>query len=72
MFSFIQISENANHISDSFKATHPSIAWNEIRGIRNKIVHNYDVVKASIVYDTIVNDFPKTLELLMKILSDSK
>lgn len=72
MFSFIQISENASHISDSFKFAHPDIAWNEIRGIRNKIVHNYDVVEASIVYDTVVNDFTKMRNLLLKIKNESK
>ena len=67
MFSFIPISENASHMSDAFKFAHPDIAWNEIRGIRNKIVHNYDVVEASIVYDTVVNDNAEILTMWGKV-----
>lgn len=64
MFSFIQISENSSKLSDKYRFEHPEVAWNQIKGIRNKIVHNYEVVQASIVYDTVINDFPVLLKQL--------
>lgn len=44
MFRLIQISENANKLSDEFKQNHTSIPWRAIKGMRNKIVHEYGSV----------------------------
>ncbi len=40
MFRLIQISENAKKISETYRATHLEIPWNEISGLRNRIVHD--------------------------------
>lgn len=58
MFRIIQISENANHLSDEFKSKFGDIPWISIKGMRNKIVHNYGEVRLKIVYDTIINGIP--------------
>lgn len=65
MFRFIQIAEAAQSLSSSFKEKTSSLPWHELYGIRNRIVHAYDVLRADIVYETIRNDltpFRKTLE----------
>ena len=65
MFRFIQIAEAAQSLTPSFKAKTASLPWHELSGIRNRIVHAYDIVRADIVYDTIRNDlapFRNTLE----------
>ena len=67
MFSFVQISEYANRLSDSLKEKNKQIAWNQMRAMRNKIVHNYEVVSAKIVYDTIKDDLPVLLSQLESI-----
>ena len=41
MFRLIQISENATKLTESFKAIHNNIPWRAIKGMRNKIVHEY-------------------------------
>ncbi len=35
------IGEAANKIDNSFKIKNPQIDWNRIRGLRNRIVHDY-------------------------------
>jgi len=67
MFTFIQISENTNKLSDEFKTNHSNIPWNQIRGLRNIIVHNYEIVDGYIVYDTVKNGLPEFKELLLSI-----
>lgn len=67
MFRIIQIAENNNRLSDDFKAQHSEIPWMAIRGMRNKIVHNYGVVDISIVYDTVINGIPAMLKMLQEI-----
>lgn len=67
MFRIIQIAENNNRLTDDFKAQHGEIPWMAIRGMRNKIVHNYGVVDISIVYDTVVNGIPMMFKMLQEI-----
>ena len=65
MFRFIQIAETAQSLSPSFKEETYTLPWHELSGIRNRIVHAYDIVRADIVYETIRNDlkpFRNTLE----------
>ena len=44
---------------------HPEIEWRQMRGMRNRIVHDYEGIRLEIVWETIQNDFP---ELLKKML----
>lgn len=66
MFRFIQIAEEAQEISSSFKEKTESLPWHQLNGIRNRIVHAYDKIRMDIVYDTISKDlkpFRNALEL---------
>ena len=53
MFSLIQISENNDKLSDEFKQKHKNISWKAMKGMRNRIVHDYGSVDMKIVYQTI-------------------
>lgn len=68
MFRIIQIAENNNCLSDEFKNAHREIPWMAIKGMRNKIVHNYGVVNMSIVYDTVMHGIPEMYEQLTNII----
>ena len=59
MFRLIQISENANHLSDTIKTKYKKIPWKDVYGLRNRIVHDYGNVDLTIVYETIIKDIPK-------------
>lgn len=61
MFRLIQISENADKLSAAVKEKHSTIPWKAVRGLRNRIVHEYGHVDLSIIYDTVVNDLPVLL-----------
>ena len=71
MFRIIQIAENGAKLTDVFRAAHPDIPWAAIRGMRNRIVHNYGLVSMSIVYDTVVHHIPK-MYAMMKEIYDAK
>ena len=58
MFRIIQVSENNNKLSQSFKANHQNVPWSAIKGMRNRIVHDYGEVSLTIVYDTVKNGIP--------------
>lgn len=61
MFRLIQISENSDRLTPEFKEVHSDIPWHAMRGLRNRIVHDYGKVDMSIIYDTVINDLPELL-----------
>ncbi|MEE1060445.1 MAG: HepT-like ribonuclease domain-containing protein [Ruminococcus sp.] len=64
MFRLIQISENSDKLTSEFKLYHCEIPWKAMKGMRNRIVHEYGNVDMSVVYDTITNDIPELLKEL--------
>ena len=48
----LQIGELANHLSDEFKQQYKQIPWNEMRGIRNLMAHQYHSVDFDIIWET--------------------
>ena len=62
MFRMIQISENSDRLTQEFKDRHQNIPWRAMRGLRNRIVHEYGNVDLKVVYKTVVNDLPVLLE----------
>ena len=58
MFRLIQISESSVKLTSEFKDSHIDIPWQSIKGIRNRIVHEYGNVEFDIVYQTITEDIP--------------
>lgn len=67
MFRLIQVSENSDKLTEEFKEKYNTIPWRAIKGMRNRIVHEYGNVDFSVVYQTVQNDIPGILEELKKV-----
>jgi len=67
MFRLIQVSENSDKLTDIFKLEHSSIPWRAMKGLRNRIVHEYGNVDMMVVFDTVKNDIPNLLTILEAI-----
>ncbi len=52
------IGEASMHVSYDLKMQHNKIQWNEIKGMRNILVHEYFGVSYETVYDTCKNYLP--------------
>lgn len=66
--NFIIIGEAANQISEEIEEKYPSIPWNSMRAMRNRIVHVYFRVDEKLMWDTIQNDLPPLILELEKLL----
>ena len=66
MFRMIQLSENVKKLSEEYKRKRPEIPWNAIYGLRNRIVHDYGNVDLNIVFETLKNDIPELLVMLVE------
>ena len=65
ILNVLQVGElAARAIEYGMDQEHPEIMWRQMRGMRNKIVHDYDGIRLGIVWDTIHDDFPELLKLL--------
>jgi len=62
------LGEASKHVPEEIKNKYTEVPWAEIRGMRNKITHEYFEVDEGIVWTTCSEDFPKLRPLLIKIL----
>ncbi|MDE7168435.1 MAG: DUF86 domain-containing protein [Clostridia bacterium] len=68
MFRLIQVSENAARLTDDFKLRYREVPWQAIKGMRNRLVHEYGNVDLTIIYDTVTKDIPKLYEALSQLI----
>lgn len=70
IFALSQLGELASRVSDKLKVEHNEIPWNAIKGMRNKIVHDYDGVRYKVIWDTLSEDIPTLISQLENIKSN--
>ena len=66
-----QIGELSNQISDETQNNYPGIPWRNIKGMRNKIIHDYENVDFTVLWGTITESLPELLSNILKALEDS-
>ena len=52
------IGEAARHITENKREKFPNIAWKEISGLRNILVHEYFGIDADLIWQIITVDIP--------------
>lgn len=65
--NFSVIGEAVKNIPEEIKSQHQNIPWEEIIGMRNKIIHEYFGVDEEILWKTIKNDLPVFKELISEL-----
>jgi uncharacterized protein with HEPN domain len=58
------IAEAARRVSEATRQTLPNISWQEINGMRNRLVHEYDDLNLNIVWDVVQTEMPTLIEEL--------
>ena len=64
------VGEAANRVSQAMQKRSPEIPWPRIIGMRNRLVHGYDVIDFDLLWDTIIDDLPPLIAALEKIVTD--
>ena len=72
VFAISQIGELVKNISKETMEKYPNIEWIIIKNLRNKIVHDYEGIKLTFIWDIISNDLPELKEKLERIINDEK
>ena len=66
--NFEIIGEAANRLGQDFRNSHPEFEWNRIRGLRNRIVHEYFGIDYRIVWTIIESYLDDLIESLSSII----
>jgi len=57
------IGEATKRLSNPFRDSHPTVPWRDIASMRDKLIHEYDVVDLDAVWQVVDLDVPTLLAL---------
>jgi uncharacterized protein with HEPN domain len=58
------IGEAARRVSIAGRAALPGLPWRQMVGMRNRMIHEYDRVDVTVVWETVTRDLPALIALL--------
>ncbi len=64
------VGEAARRLPPDFRDLYPDIPWKDMAGMRDRIIHGYDMVDLRIVWDVVKKDIPQIKPLIQRILDD--
>jgi uncharacterized protein with HEPN domain len=71
-FNLLQLGEQSNKLRSKFRDLHGHIPWDDMRGIRNRIAHEYEAVDLEIVWNIIENELDGLRKSLSEILNNER
>ena len=67
-YAIVVIGEAAGHIPEFVMQAAPEIPWADIRGMRNRIAHEYFGVDLRVLWETVMEDLPQLQPALRALL----
>ena len=68
VFSLSQIGELTSRLDKGIVADTEFIPWHKMKGMRNRIVHDYEGIRLSIVWDVLVDFLPELVENIDRLI----
>lgn len=68
VFNLIQIGESINKLDSAFIDNYQNIPWYKIRGLRNRIVHDYEGINLKLIWQIIEEDLPELKKMMVDII----
>ena len=68
VLNLLQMGELISKIDKEFIENNKHIPWKSIRGLRHKLVHDYEGMNLELIWDIIVNDLPQLQVSLKELL----
>ena len=61
------IGEATKNLPNDFREKYPGVAWKQMAGMRDKLIHNYFGIDYDVVWDVVSSEIP-TLDLAIKTI----
>ena len=68
-YEFEKLYEDSTRLSLELRIDNPNLHIDDLRGIRNRVAHNYESVSLRILTDTIRNNIPQLRQTLLDFIS---
>jgi uncharacterized protein with HEPN domain len=62
------IGEATKRLSMSLREAHPDVPWRTMVGMRDRLIHGYDVIRIDQIYDAATNIIPPLIPAIQSIL----
>jgi uncharacterized protein with HEPN domain len=62
------IGEAARRLSQQTRDAHPDIPWDQMIGMRNRLIHEYFRVNLTTVWETVRDDLPPSIALIEPLI----
>ncbi len=64
------IGEATKRLPDHLRQEYPDVPWREMAGMRDRIIHGYDAIDLSIVWNTVKRRIPDVKTQIEQIVAD--
>jgi uncharacterized protein with HEPN domain len=69
LYNLVIIGEAASRISEQDQSGVSEVPWNSIRGMRNRLIHDYPGMDLEIVWQTVQEDIPALKSILSEVVA---
>jgi uncharacterized protein with HEPN domain len=69
VFNLGQIGEMVTRMDSEFLQANAHIPWRKIRGMRNRIIHDYEGIQLNIVWDVLVDFLPELIKNINELFT---
>lgn len=71
VFSISQIGELVKNFDKEFQDKYSNVRWHILKGVRNKIIHDYEGIQLNLIWDIVNVDLDELKTNLQKILDEN-
>jgi uncharacterized protein with HEPN domain len=69
LYQLIVMGEASKRLSEDFRKNYPQIPYGEIKGLRNRLAHEYQEIDLEIVWEVIEREIEPLLSMLTPLLT---